>query len=56
MDLERRLEEQSKGKGAKYTKHRGSFTLAFTEGQETRSRALKRESAIKAMQEKENYD
>ncbi len=49
VDLERRLEEHSKGKGAKYTKHRGPFTLAFTEDQETRSQALKRESAIKAM-------
>ncbi len=53
VDLERRLEEHSKGTGAKYTKHRGPFTLVFTEGQETRSQALKRESAIKAMTREE---
>ncbi len=49
VDMERRLEEHSKGKGAKYTKHRGPLTLVFTEGQKTRAPALKRESAIKAM-------
>lgn len=49
VDLERRLEEHSKGKGAKYTKHRGPVTLVFTEPQETRGQALKREAAIKNM-------
>lgn len=51
--LERRLEEHSKGKGAKYTKHRGPFTLVFNERQETRGQALKREAAIKAMTREE---
>lgn len=36
VDLGRRLDEQTKGKGAKYTKHRGPFTVVFTEFQETR--------------------
>ncbi|MEO7862802.1 MAG: GIY-YIG nuclease family protein [Nitrospirales bacterium] len=49
VDLARRLEEHSKGKGAKYTRHRGPFTVVFTELQETRGQALKREAAIKAM-------
>ena len=49
VDLERRLDEHSKGKGAKYTKHRGPFAVVFAETQETRIQALKRESAIKAM-------
>jgi putative endonuclease len=49
VDLERRLDEHSKGKGAKYTKHRGPFTVVFTELQETRGQALQREAAIKAM-------
>ena len=31
VDLARRLEAHSKGKGAKYTKHRGPFTLVFNE-------------------------
>ena len=49
VDLERRLDEHAKGKGAKYTKRRGPFTVVFTERQETRGQALKREAAIKAM-------
>jgi putative endonuclease len=53
VDLERRLEEHSKGKGAKYTKHRGPFTVVFTEFQDTRGQALKREAAIKAMTREE---
>ncbi len=42
VDLERRLEEHSKGKGAKYTKCCGPFSVVFTEGQETRGQALKK--------------
>ena len=53
VDLERRLEEHSKGKGAKYTKHRGPFTVVFKERKETRGQALKREAAIKAMTREE---
>jgi len=53
VDLERRLEEHAKGKGAKYTKHRGPFTVVFTERQKTRSQALKREAGIKAMTREE---
>ena len=56
MDLECRLEEHSKGKGAKYTKHREPFTVVFTELQETRGQALKREAAIKAMTREEKLD
>ena len=55
MDLKRRLDEHEKGKGAKYTKHRGPFTVVFTELQETRGEALKREAAIKSMKEKESW-
>jgi len=53
VDLERRLEEHSKGKGAKYTKHRGPFTVVFTERLEARGQALQRETAIKAMTREE---
>jgi predicted GIY-YIG superfamily endonuclease len=53
VDLERRLEKHSKGKGAKYTKHRGPCAVVFTEFQETRGQALKREAAIKAMTREE---
>jgi putative endonuclease len=37
----RRLEANSNGKEAKYTKHRGPFTVVFTELQDTRGQALK---------------
>lgn len=53
LDLKRRLEEHSKGTGAKYTKYRGPFTVVFTEDQETRGLGLKREAAIKAMTREE---
>ncbi|MDH5585229.1 MAG: GIY-YIG nuclease family protein [Nitrospirota bacterium] len=53
LDLERRLEEHATGKGAKYTKHRGPFTVVFTEYHETRGQALKREAEIKAMTREE---
>ena len=53
VDLARRLEAHSNGKGAKYTKHRGPFTVVFTELQDTRGQALKREAAIKAMTREE---
>jgi putative endonuclease len=53
VDLERRLEEHSKGKGAKYTKHRGPFTVVFTEFKETMGQALKREAEIKSMKREE---
>ena len=56
VDLERRLGEHSKGKGGKYTKHRGPFTLVFTEPYETRGQALRREAAIKAMTKKGKLD
>ena len=52
LNLERRLAEHANGKGAKYTKHRGPFTVVFTERQETRGQALKREAAIKSMMRK----
>ena len=53
LDLERRLEEHATGKGAKYTIHRGPFTVVFTEYHETRGQALKREAEIKAMTREE---
>ena len=56
VDPEGRLEWHAKGKGAKYTKHRGPLTVVFTEGQESRRQALKREVAIKAMTREETLD
>ena len=48
-DMERRLEEHSTGRGAKYTKHRRPLRVRYTEYQGTKSTALKREAAIKSL-------
>ncbi len=48
-DLAARLKKHENGTGAKYTKGRGPFTLAYTEHLDNRSLALKREAAIKAL-------
>jgi len=47
--------ERSQGKGAKYTKHRGPFTVVFTEFQETRGQAVKREAEIQSMKREEKF-
>jgi putative endonuclease len=48
-DMDGRLEKHSSGRGAKYTRGRGPLTLAYTETHRTKSRALKREIAIKSL-------
>jgi predicted GIY-YIG superfamily endonuclease len=48
-DMERRLEEHSMGRGAKYKKHRRPLRVRYTEYQGTKSTALKREAAIKSL-------
>jgi putative endonuclease len=48
-DLERRLEEHRRGRGAKYTKHRNPLRLRYTEYRRTKGTALAREAAIKAL-------
>lgn len=48
-DLERRLEEHRTGRGAKYTKHRRPLTMRYSEYQDTKGAALKREAAIKSL-------
>ena len=53
VDLKRRLEEHSKGKGAKYTKSRGPFTVVLTEFQDTMGQAFGREAEIKSMKREE---
>ncbi len=52
-DMGRRLDEHSRGRGAKYTKHRRPVTVRYAEYQETKSAALKREAAIKALRRNE---
>ena len=48
-DLESRIATHESGKGAKYLRGRGPFTLVYTETFEDRSTASKREIEIKAL-------
>jgi putative endonuclease len=50
-DLEKRLQTHKKktGASAKYLRYFTSFSLVYTESQETRSDALKREAALKRL-------
>ena len=49
LDVAARLETHRAGKGARYTRGRGPLELVYTEACATRSLALKRERAIKAL-------
>ena len=54
VDLERRVEEHNTSKkGAKYTKSRRPVHLVYSEKQQDRSSASKRESAIKKLSRSE---
>lgn len=48
-DMERRMKAHVTGKGAKYTKRRGPFTLRYTESHDSKGAALQREAAIKSL-------
>lgn len=48
-DLVQRLEQHRSGKGAKYTRGRGPLELVYSEECASKSDALKREAAIKAL-------
>ena len=48
-NLERRMTAHATGKGAKYTKQRGPFTVRYTEHHDTKGAALRREAAIKSL-------
>ena len=47
--LERRMKAHTTGKGAKYTKRRGPFTIRYTEYHANKGAALRREAAIKSL-------
>jgi putative endonuclease len=49
VDLGRRLEAHQRGAAAKYTRSRRPVTLVYWEGQPDRSRALKREAALRRL-------
>lgn len=48
-DLERRLREHNSGAGSKFTRSRLPVSVVYREKVESRSEALRRERAIKAM-------
>ncbi len=48
-DLTRRMRAHASGRGAKYTKRRGPFTVRYTESLESKGVALQREAAIKSL-------
>lgn len=48
-NLEKRLQTHASGKGAKYTRGRGPFTLRYKELCSTHSEALQREHAVKKL-------
>lgn len=51
--VERRVAEHKAGAGARYTRARGVRRLVYTEPCGTRSQALKRELAVKALSRRE---
>ena len=55
-DVQRRLEVHRSGKGAKYTRGRGPLELVHQEQYETKSEALRREVAIKALSRPEKLN
>lgn len=48
-DLEKRLAQHNKGRGARYTRGRAPVDLVFVEGMPTHGDALRREYQIKRM-------
>ncbi len=52
-DLPKRLKAHTAGRASKYTRSRLPVTLAYAEPQPTKSRALKREAAIKRLRRAE---
>ncbi len=48
-DLERRMKAHATGRGAKYTKRRGPFTVRYTECLASKGAALQREAVIKSL-------
>lgn len=52
-DLEKRVDEHNKGKGAKYTRTRRPVELVYYEEFATKQEAMKREYAIKQLKREE---
>ncbi|MFB1051089.1 GIY-YIG nuclease family protein [Paraliobacillus sp. JSM ZJ581] len=52
-DLARRLAMHESGKGAKYTRGRGPFSLRYYKGFETKEEAMKEEYCMKQLKRKD---
>lgn len=55
-NLERRVKAHNNGKGCKFTKPRAPVKLVFSEEVNSRSKALKREAAIKCLPRKKKLE
>ena len=55
-DLPKRLKTHAAGKASRYTRSRLPLKLAYTEPQPSKSRALKREAAIKKLSRRQKDD
>jgi len=55
-NIEARISQHNRGKGAKYTRSRCPVTLVYTEKSESRSTALQREIQIKKMTSQQKHD
>jgi predicted GIY-YIG superfamily endonuclease len=55
-DLPKRLKAHAAGKASKYTRSRLPVRLAYQEAQRSKSRALKREAAIKRLPRRAKVD
>ncbi len=55
-DVERRVQEHNKGIGSKYTRSRLPVTLLYYEEYSSRSKAMKREYAIKDLTRREKEE
>lgn len=54
-DFRRRIRAHARGRGAKYTRGRGPFSLLYVESHGTKGFALKREAVIKSMSRAEKF-
>ena len=55
-NLDKRIMMHQQGKGAKYTRGRGPFTLRYRENCENHSAALRREFAVKQLSRNEKME
>src|SRR5699024_6270654 len=55
VDLEHRIEMHARGKGAKYTRRRGTWQVMYVEKFSTKEKAMQREHQIKQLTRKGKF-